>query len=85
MYCYFYYYYLTNIKYSYCPRKINMVIGHVMITWLLVNKSTNHYKLRNADFNIPRYNTVKYGKYSLRYYALICCQNLTKKIEIYLV
>ena len=67
MYCYFYY--LINIKYSYNPTKINMVIGQVMVTWLLIKKSTNYYKLRNADFNIPRYNTVKYGKHSLRYYG----------------
>ena len=25
------------------------------------------YNLRNADFTIPRFNTVKYGKHSLRY------------------
>ena len=36
----------------------------------LFSKSNNHYDLRNADFNIPKYNTVKYGKHSLRYYGL---------------
>ena len=33
----------------------------------LFGKSNNRYDLRNADFNIPRYNTVKYGKHSFRY------------------
>ena len=33
----------------------------------LFGKSNNRYDLRNADSNIPRYNTVKYGKHSFRY------------------
>ena len=27
------------------------------------------YNLRNTDFNIPRYNSVHYGKHSLRYFG----------------
>ena len=37
----------------------------------LFSKSNNHYDLRNADFNTPRYNTVKNGKHSHRYYVYI--------------
>ena len=25
------------------------------------------YSLRNSDFNIPRFSTIRYGKHSLRY------------------
>ena len=27
----------------------------------------NKYLLRNSDFEIPRFNTVRYGKHSVRY------------------
>ena len=31
------------------------------------NFANKGYSLRNADFNIPRYSIVRYGKHSIRY------------------
>ena len=45
----------------------------------LFSKSNNRYDLRNADFNIPRYNTVKYDKHSLRYYGPYIWSKLDKQ------
>ena len=45
----------------------------------LFSKSNNRYDLRNADSNIPRYNTVKYGKHSLRYYGPYIWSKLNKQ------
>ena len=33
----------------------------------LFNFKNKVYSLRNADFDIPRYSTVRYGKHSIRY------------------
>ena len=38
-----------KVNNSLCPIHINEIF----------NKSTNHYELRNANFNISRYNAVK--------------------------
>ena len=35
----------------------------------IFNTTTIQYNLRNADFNIPRFRTVHYGKHSLRYFG----------------
>ena len=35
----------------------------------LFRRPNNRYELRNADVVIPRYNIVKYGKHSVRYYG----------------
>ena len=29
--------------------------------------STSRYALRNSDFTIPRFNTINYGKHTIRY------------------
>ena len=39
------------------------------------------YNLRNADFSIPRVNTVTYGKHSLRYFGPYLWIRLDKKIK----
>ncbi|PFX11844.1 hypothetical protein AWC38_SpisGene24297 [Stylophora pistillata] len=39
------------------------------------------YSLRNADFRIPRFNTVKYGKHSIRYYGPLLWSKLTKELR----
>ena len=31
--------------------------------------SDRRYSLRNLDFNLPRFDTIKYGNHSLRYYG----------------
>ena len=33
----------------------------------LFKTKNSGYSLRNSDFNIPRFNTIRYGKHSLRY------------------
>ena len=33
----------------------------------LFNFNNKVYSLRNADFDVPRYSTVRYGKHSIRY------------------
>ena len=35
----------------------------------LFNSSSKGYSLRSADFNLPRFSTVRYGKHSLRYFG----------------
>ena len=39
----------------------------------LFNRPNKRYELRNADVVIPRYNIVKYGKHSVRYYGPYTC------------
>ena len=33
----------------------------------LFNLANKGYSLRNADFDIPRYSTIRYGKHSISY------------------
>ena len=33
----------------------------------LFNAANKGYSLRNADFDVPRYSSVRYGKHSIRY------------------
>ena len=35
-------------------------------------KREKRYNLRNYDFTLPRYNTIKYGKHSLKYLGPYC-------------
>lgn len=35
----------------------------------IFNTTDKGYALRNADFHLPRWNTVKYGKHSIRYFG----------------
>ena len=35
----------------------------------IFNTTSKQYNLKNADFNIPRFRTVHYGKHSLRYFG----------------
>ena len=37
--------------------------------FMLTANSDRRHSLRNSDFNLPRSNTIKYGKHSLRYYG----------------
>ena len=49
--------FMYKVKYNLCPT----YIGN------LFNNHNSSYSLRHSDFSIPRYNTVTYGKHSLRY------------------
>ena len=48
---------MYKVKYNLCPTYICN----------LFNNHNSSYSLRQSDFSIPRYNTVTYGKHSLRY------------------
>ena len=45
----------------------------------LFNKKDTKYELRNADFTIPRYNTITYGKHSMRFLGPKIWTQLDKK------
>ena len=45
----------------------------------LFNKKDTKYELRNADFTIPRYNTITYGKHSMRFLGPKIRKQLDKK------
>ena len=50
---------MYKVKYGLAPSIVNE---------LLKRKSTlSSYSLRNSDFDIPTFNTIDYGKHSLRY------------------
>ena len=48
---------------------------------LFTSKSNcdSRYSLRNSDFKMPRFNTIKYGKHSIRTMALSSGRNLHEK------
>ena len=48
---------------------------------VLFQKNISSYNLRNFDFIIPRYNTVKYGKHSLKYAGPFVWSKLTNDIK----
>jgi hypothetical protein len=47
--------------------KIKNNLAPSYIQNLFCTNKTRSYNLRNSDFRIPRFNTVKYGKHSIRY------------------
>ena len=48
---------MYKVKHRLCPKSICNIF----------NEHTSAYNLRQSDFSTPRYNTVTYGKHSLRY------------------
>ena len=48
---------------------------------MLKASSDRRYSLRNSDFSLPRFNTVKYGKHSFRYYGPFLWSKLTKELR----
>ena len=49
---------------------------------MLKAKSDRRYSLRNSHFNLPRFNTIKYGKHSLIiYYGPFLWSKLTKELR----
>ena len=48
---------MFRVKHDLCPENVQG----------LFQENNSSYNLRNSDFIIPRYNTVKYGKHSLKY------------------
>ena len=39
------------------------------------------YSLKNSDFNLPRFNKIKYGMHSLRYYGSFLQSKRTKELR----
>ena len=54
---------------------------YVQSTSVLFQKNNISYNLRNSDFIMPRYNTVKYGRNSLRYAGPFLWSKLTNDIK----
>ena len=49
----------------------------------LFHCNTRKYNLRKADdFSLPRFNTIKYGKYSLRYTGPFLWSKLQRPIKL---
>ena len=54
---------------------------YVQSTSVLFQKNNISYNLRKSDFIMPRYNTVKYGRNSLRYAGPFLWSKLTNDIR----
>ena len=60
---------MYKVKNDLCPNNIKN----------LFNNNNNRYNLRNNDFIIPRVNTTRYGKHSIRYLGPVIWAKLDKK------
>ena len=49
----------------------------------LFSLKSSTYNLRGADFHIPRFNTVAYGKHSLRYIGPMLWNRLSTNLKTY--
>ena len=47
----------------------------------LFQTKNSGYSLRNSDFNIPRFNTIRYGKHSLRYQGPLIWSKLSAELR----
>ena len=62
---------MYKVKYKLCPAYISNIF----------KKPNSTYNLRQADFSIPRYETVTYGKHSIRYLEPRLWPKLPKSIR----
>ena len=62
---------MFKVKHGTCPTYISD----------LSNQERNQYGLRNSDFVIPRFNTVTYGKHSIKYLGPTQWRRLTRDIR----
>ena len=62
---------MYKVKHKFCPEYVLE----------LFDSQGKGYNLRNADFSIPRVNTVTYGKHSLKYFGPYLWIRLDKKIK----
>ena len=60
--------------------KVKHDLAPSIISELFTAKHKQHL-LRNADFNIPRYDTLKYGKHTLRYLGPVLWSKLNRDIK----
>ena len=62
---------MYKVKYGFAPS---------IVLDLFKRKSTR-YSLRNSDFNIPTFNTINYGKHSIRYQGPYIWSKLDNKLK----
>ena len=67
---------LQDIAMLMCKVKLKLIAANIID---LVSVSLSRYNLRNSDFFIPRFNTVKYGRHSIRYLGPFLWSKLPKK------
>ena len=63
---------MYKVKYDICPTNISD----------LFVKSQSKYNLRIKEFEIPRFNTINYGKNSVRYIAPVLWAKLLEYLDI---
>ena len=62
---------MYKVKHKLCPTYISNIF----------KEPNSNYNLRQADFSIPRYETVTYGKHSIRYLGPKLWTKLSKNIR----
>lgn len=80
------------LKLAELPSLVNRRLQDIAILMFKAKKSNtgiftskancdNRYSLRNSDVKLPRFNTIKYGKHSVRYYGPLLWSKLTKELR----
>ena len=62
---------MYKVKNHQCPKYISD----------LSNMNTSGYALRNVDFSIPRFNTVNFGRHSIRYLGPVLWSKLSPEVR----
>ena len=62
---------MYKVKHHQCPKYISD----------LFNLNSSGYALRNADFVVPRFNTVNFGKHSIGYLGPVLWSKLSKDVR----
>ena len=60
---------MDKVKFDFAPR---------YLADLFIKDDVNIRNLRSSDFRLPRYNTVRYGKHSVRFLGPLLWSRLTK-------
>ena len=63
---------MYKVKYDICPTYISDLFA----------KNQSKYNLRIKEFEIPRFNTINYGKNSVRYIAPVLWAKLLEYLDI---
>ena len=61
--------------------KVKYGLTPSIVDELFKQKYTSSYSLRNSDFDIPTFNTINYGKHSLRYKGPHVWSKLDNKLK----
>ena len=70
---------LQDIAIMMFKAKNNLLPRNVQDPFITRVESKKGYTLRNSDFILPRFNSVKYGKHSLKYQGPLLCSKPTKE------